>query len=213
MNTPPKPTVSLDARPQTMPDPARAGGDWSRRRFLGTTAAAGGLLAVASAPVRLTAAPGSEVLSKSATELGRMIRERKISSSELVDLCLRQIEAVNPKINAVVALCADRARAEAKAADAKTANGQSLGPLHGVPFTIKDSLETEGVVSTAGSLGLKSFVPKKDATVVARLRRGGLLPDWVCISASRVRIRLKRSVAEPYSTLRPSKETRKVPLA
>jgi amidase len=104
-----------------------------------------------------------------------MIRERKISSSELVDLCLRQIDAVNPKINAVVALCADRARAEAKAADAKTAKGESLGPLHGVPFTIKDSLETEGVITTAGSLGLKSFLPKKDATVVARLRRGGAI--------------------------------------
>lgn len=175
MNTPPKPTVSMDERPPTMPENARPVSEWSRRRFLGTTAAAGGLLAAASAPLRLTAAPGSEVLSRSATELGRMIRERKISSSELVDLCLRQIDAVNPKINAVVALCADRARAEAKAADAKTAKGESLGPLHGVPFTIKDSLETEGVITTAGSLGLKSFLPKKDATVVARLRRGGAI--------------------------------------
>lgn len=104
-----------------------------------------------------------------------MLREKQLSSVELVDLCYKQIEAVNPLINAVVAQCVDRARAEARAADEQRARGGSLGPLHGVPFTIKDSLETAGVITTAGSLGLKNFIPTKDATVVARLRKGGAI--------------------------------------
>ena len=163
-----------DSGPVTAVPPWRG----SRRRFLAGTAAAGGMLAAGRWAETASAAvtgPSGELVRKSATELGRMIREKKVSSLEVVEACLKQIESVNPKINAVVALCADRARAEAKAADERLARGEVLGPLHGVPFTIKDSLETEGVVTTAGSLGLKSFIPSKDATVVARLRKGGAI--------------------------------------
>jgi amidase len=148
--------------------------DLSRRSFLEATALGGAALASAtttrgSDPIL----PTPELISKSATELAHLIREKQVSAREIVEAYLKQIEAVNSSINAVVMLCADRARAEAKTADEKLARGELMGPLHGVPFTIKDSLETEGVISTAGSLGLKSFVPSRDATAVARLRKAG----------------------------------------
>ncbi len=165
-----------DPRASDLPGPAQsgAGPGLNRRRFLGTTALAGGALLCMRHGITAGAAPSAgELVAKSATELGRMIRERKVSSVEVVEACLAQIEAVNPRINAVVFTCAERAKAEAREADARLARGDVAGPLHGVPFTIKDSLETEGVVTTAGSLGLKSFIPSKDATVVARLRKAG----------------------------------------
>jgi len=69
--------------------------------------------------------------------------------------------------------CFDRALAEAKAADEALAKGKSKGPLHGVPMTIKDSIETEGVISTGGTQGRSHYIPPRDATVVARLRAAG----------------------------------------
>jgi len=72
-------------------------------------------------------------------------------------------------------LAAARAVKEAKEADARLSRGESVGPLHGVPMTIKDSFDTEGVISTAGTLGRKHFIPAKDATVVERLRRAGAI--------------------------------------
>ena len=109
----------------------------------------------------------------SATKLAQLIREKKVSSVQAVETFIKRIEHVNPHINAVVQTCFDRALAEAKAADEALARGEIKGPLHGVPFTIKDSLETEGVVSTGGTMGRINFVPKKDATVVARVRAAG----------------------------------------
>ena len=164
------------ARSTSVPEPvSESMSPVTRRRFLGATAVAGGALAWMQVTPTSAVPSGADLVSKSATELGRLIREKQVSSVEVVEAYLKQIEAVNPRINAVVAMCADRAKAEAKAADAKLARGEVGGPLHGVPFTIKDSLETEGVVSTAGSLGLKSYIPSKDATVVARLRKGGAI--------------------------------------
>ena len=110
--------------------------------------------------------------SRSATWLATAIRERQVSSLEAVDACLARIEAVNPHINAVVRLAAD-ARDRARAADATLARGDATGPLHGVPFTIKDSMDTAGVVTTAGTVGWRDRVPDRDATVVARLRAAG----------------------------------------
>lgn len=111
----------------------------------------------------------------SATKLSEMIRSKKISSTEAVKLYIARIEAVNPKINAVVAKCYERALQEAADADAWLAKGKLKGPLHGVPITIKDSFDTAGVVSTGGTLGRKTFVPGKDATVVARVRDAGAI--------------------------------------
>ncbi len=111
----------------------------------------------------------------SAAALAREIREKKISSLEAVKACLARIAKVNPQLNAVVQLCAERALAEAREADTLLAKGNPKGPLHGVPMTSKDSFDTAGVVSTGGTLGRKDFIPAADATVVARVRAAGAI--------------------------------------
>jgi amidase len=109
---------------------------------------------------------------RSATELAVLIRRGEASSVEVVTACLERIDEVNPAINAVVRLAQD-ALERAADADARRAHDADLGPLHGVPFTIKDSLDTAGVVTTAGTIGWRDRVPERDATVVARLRAAG----------------------------------------
>ena len=115
----------------------------------------------------------TDIIWMSATKLAQLIREKKISAKEAVEAYIARIEQVNSKLNAVVMKCYDRARQEAKAADEALARGEIKGPLHGVPFTIKDSLDTEGVISTGGTVGREFFVPPADATVVARVRAAG----------------------------------------
>ncbi|MDR3415104.1 MAG: amidase [Nevskia sp.] len=146
----------------------------TRRGFLGTTAAASTALALTRfSPNAYADAGAGDFVTKSASKMAKLIRDKHISAVEAVNRCYARIDEVNPKINAVVAVCRERALAEAKAADEALASGKLLGPLHGVPFTIKDSFDTEGVVSTGGTLGRKGFVPGKDATVVARVRKAG----------------------------------------
>ena len=116
-----------------------------------------------------------ELIYASATELARAIRSKEVSSEEVVDAHLRRIEEVNPKLNAVVQLTEDAARAQAREADAALARGHIKGPLHGVPITIKDNIETAGVICTGGTKGRASFVPTEDATVVARMRAAGAI--------------------------------------
>ena len=115
----------------------------------------------------------NQVIFASATSMARMIREKEISSVELVDAHLERIQEVNPKLNAVVQIAGDAALAEARKADEALARGENRGPLHGVPMTIKDSLDTADLVTTGGTKGRSTFVPEKDATVVARLRAAG----------------------------------------
>ena len=147
----------------------------SRRRFINTTAAAGAALGLARYIHPAHAAVGADLVFKSASEIAAMIRAKEVTAVEAVQACLARIAAVNPKLNAVVALCAERALAEAAEADALLAAGKILGPLHGVPFTVKDSFDTAGVVTTGGTLGRKTYVPGKDATVVARARAAGAI--------------------------------------
>ncbi len=109
----------------------------------------------------------------SATALSRAIREREVSSLEVIGAHLERIDALNPKLNAVVQLDADGARDQARKADAALEGGDALGPLHGVPFTVKDWIEAAGVICAAGSKERVDYVPKRDATVVARLREAG----------------------------------------
>lgn len=116
-----------------------------------------------------------ELIYMSATKLAGLLRTRKISALEAVNAYVERTIAVNDKLNAVVTNCFERARTEAKALDAKAARGEFAGALHGVPMAIKDSLDTEGVVSTGGSVGRQQFVPEQDATVVARLRKAGAI--------------------------------------
>jgi amidase len=92
-----------------------------------------------------------------------------------VEAHLHCIEEVNPKLNAVVQLTAETARTQARQADDALARGEIKGSLHGVPITIKDSLITAGVITTAGTPGLARFVPTQDATAVARLRAAGAI--------------------------------------
>ena len=122
-----------------------------------------------------TPAAVSELIYRSASWMARAVRAGELSAVELVDAHLERIDEVNPALNAVVALCAERAREEARAADAAVARGDELGALHGVPFTLKDSHDTAGVVSTGGTLGRKGYVPKADSTVAARLREAGAI--------------------------------------
>ena len=119
--------------------------------------------------------PTDEIIFMSTTRLARMIREKKVSAVEAVQAYIARITAVNPKLNAVVQTCFDRALKEAKEADALASGGRFKGPLHGVPMTIKDSVDTEGVISTGGTVGRMNYVPGKDATVVARLRAAGAI--------------------------------------
>ena len=114
-----------------------------------------------------------EIIYASAKSMAQAVRDKEVSAVELVEAHLGRIEEVNSALNAVVQLAAERARAEAVEADAALARGESKGALHGVPFTLKDSIDTEGIITTGGTLGRKDFVPDADATVTARLRAAG----------------------------------------
>ncbi|MCI0818515.1 MAG: amidase [Chloroflexi bacterium] len=111
----------------------------------------------------------------SATALANGIRKHQFSSREVVEAHLARIETINPKLNAVAQLVADTAVQSAAEADAALDLGEALGPLHGVPFTVKDWIETAGVICAAGSTERKDFIPRRDATVVARMRAAGAI--------------------------------------
>jgi aspartyl-tRNA(Asn)/glutamyl-tRNA(Gln) amidotransferase subunit A len=113
---------------------------------------------------------------KDATELARLIRSKELTSVEIVQVHLDRIEAINPKINAVVTLMAEDALRAAKAADAAVLRGEELGALHGVPFTIKDSIDTAGVLTQRASKIFVGYVPEKDAPVVSRFKAVGAIP-------------------------------------
>jgi amidase len=115
----------------------------------------------------------TELHFRSATELAASIRRREVSSRELLEIYLSRIEKHNPALNAVVTLDAERARTRAAEADAALARGESWGPLHGLPITVKDSFETAGVRTTSGSPTLSGHVPATDADAVKRLRGAG----------------------------------------
>ncbi len=117
----------------------------------------------------------SDIIYSSAKSIAQAIRDRDVSAVEVVQAHLDRIEEVNDRLNAVVRLCAERALDEAREADTALARGESKGPLHGVPMTLKDSLDTEGVVTTGGTLGRRTFVPERDSTVAARLRGAGAI--------------------------------------
>jgi aspartyl-tRNA(Asn)/glutamyl-tRNA(Gln) amidotransferase subunit A len=111
-----------------------------------------------------------------ATTLAALIRTKQLSSREVVQAHLDRISAVNPQINAVVTLMAGDALRSADAADKAVADGVLLGPLHGVPFSIKDALDTAGVLTQRGSRLFAGNIPEKDATAVARFKAAGGIP-------------------------------------
>jgi amidase len=108
-----------------------------------------------------------------ATELARLLAAGEVSSVELLDHFLDRVDRHGEALNAVVALDVDRARDRAGAADRARARGESWGPLHGLPMTVKDAFETEGVVTTSGAPELAGHVPDRDADAVALLKGAG----------------------------------------
>lgn len=151
---------------------------WTRRGFLAYSG-----FALASSG-RWACSPGIRKAEEELTEplyyssaraLVGALHKGWISSEEVVAVFLRRIEEVNPRLNAVVALVAERALNEAKQADASRAQGGSLGPLHGLPITLKDSIDTAGVTTTGGTPGRRHYVPQTHATVADRLFRAGAL--------------------------------------
>jgi amidase len=109
----------------------------------------------------------------SATELAQAIRHQQVSAVDVVANCFEQIDRHNPRLNAVVTLCQARAEAEAIRADAAIAQGETLGALHGIPFTVKDLTPTANVRTTFGSQIYRDYVPPQDELCVARLRAAG----------------------------------------
>lgn len=114
----------------------------------------------------------SEIINFDATQLADLIRKRELTSVEVVQAHLDRIDAVNPKINAIVTLN-EQALSAAAAADKAISQGATLGPLHGVPFTVKDSLDTAGIATQHGSLLFAGNTPAKDASSVARMKAAG----------------------------------------
>src|SRR5687767_4691791 len=113
------------------------------------------------------------LLSESAVELRRRIGTKEISPVELLEACMERIERLNPAVNAVTAVCYERARAEASAAEKAVIRGDTLGLLHGLPTGIKDLDETGGLLTTYGSPLYRDFVPERDNAMVARVRAAG----------------------------------------
>jgi amidase len=114
----------------------------------------------------------TELTAQSASALAAAIRARDVSSVDVVQAHLERIAAVNPRLNAVVHV-SPTALEDARTADAALARGESPGTLHGVPFTVKDWIESAGLICAAGRAERREFVPRRDATVVARMRAAG----------------------------------------
>jgi len=112
---------------------------------------------------------------KSAIEIARLIRERKMSAAEVLEHFLVRVTKYNPKLNAIIWLDAERARKRAKAADAALARSEIWGPLHGVPMTIKESYNVAGSPTTWGDPKLKDNVTETSALAVERLEKAGVI--------------------------------------
>jgi amidase len=122
-----------------------------------------------------TARAGEQLCDLSAVELAARIRRREVSAREVMAAHLERIERINPKVNAIVTLVAERAMADAARADEMTAQGGPLGVLHGLPVAHKDLVDTAGIRTTRGSLFYRDNVPTRDATIVTRIRTAGAI--------------------------------------
>jgi aspartyl-tRNA(Asn)/glutamyl-tRNA(Gln) amidotransferase subunit A len=117
----------------------------------------------------------SELFNMSATEAGRLLLARKLSPVELVDAFLARIEAVDERVKSYLLVTADRAREQAKVAEADIIAGRWRGPMHGIPYAVKDNYFTRGIRTTAGSRLMLDHVPDHDATVVEKLDASGAI--------------------------------------
>ena len=114
-----------------------------------------------------------EVFWRSALELAAAIRARQVSPVEIAEAVLARIEAVNPRLNAFCLITADMALRDAREAEIAVVKGEPIGPLHGVPVSLKDVIHTRGVRTTGGSRLFAEAVPEEDAIAVGRLRAAG----------------------------------------
>ena len=110
-----------------------------------------------------------------ASQLSRLIHDRTVSPVEAVEAYLDRIDELNPRLHAYLTVCRDEATAAARDAEMALARGESRGPLHGIPFAVKDQLNTAGIRTTSGTPIFNDFVPDHDATVVAKLKAAGAI--------------------------------------
>jgi len=116
-----------------------------------------------------------EICYMPAIDMAQAIRTRKLSPVEVINAVLSRIERLNPRINAYCTLLDESARKQAREAEVKVMNGDELGPLHGVPMSIKDLTYTKGVRTTSGSKMYENFIPDHDAIIVERLKAAGAI--------------------------------------
>src|SRR3954468_20314443 len=160
-----------------VPDESQNQRSISRRAFgkaLGLTAM------TASLPRPADAGPqpppsGDALCALGAVELVALLRGKQVSAREVMAAHLARIARVNPKVNSIVTLVADRAMADPARADEAQASGRPLGPLHGLPVAHKDLVDTAGIRTTRGSPFYRDFVPTKDASIVRRIHAAGAL--------------------------------------
>lgn len=118
----------------------------------------------------------TDIWKMGACELAGSIRDGKVSCREAVDDCLARIEAVNARVNAITGIFAEEAREAAAKADQLLADGAQVGPLHGVPFTVKENIDLKGHATTQGVQALQDLIAPEDAPIVAQLRAAGAIP-------------------------------------
>src|SRR4051794_24611431 len=172
-----------DDRSSSRPSDASRAGLISRRdfgRIMGTTTAAGSLDALScrdagaqTSASASRAAKNDELCEMTAVDLAARIRRKDVSAREVIAAHLSRIERINPGVNAIVTLVADRAMADAARADEATARGGTLGVLHGLPIVHKDLVDTAGIRTTRGSRFYADNVPAKDALIVRRIKAAG----------------------------------------
>ena len=117
----------------------------------------------------------SRLTELTASQLAGLIASKELSPVEVTGAYLERIDDINPKLNAFTTVCAEEAIQAAREAEQSIVNGDSLGPLHGLPLAVKDQFETKGILTTAGSNILADYVPDHDATVIARAREAGAI--------------------------------------
>src|ERR1035441_675964 len=146
----------------------------NRREFVAITAGAAAFQAVSSANSVLAADPAPSGLTElTLAEASRRIHAREVTSTELTQALLDRIQIYNPKINAFITVMHQDALAQAAALDAEAKAGKFRGPLHGIPITLKDNIDTAGTRTTAASEVFDDRIPDEDAEVVRRLKEAG----------------------------------------
>jgi Asp-tRNA(Asn)/Glu-tRNA(Gln) amidotransferase A subunit family amidase len=149
-----------------------------------------------------------ELAVRSAADLARLIRAGEVSPVEVVQAYVSRIDRFDGALRAYVTVCRERAVDEARAAEAAQGRGGQLGPLHGVPFAVKDQFDTAGVRTTSGSRLHALRVPAHDATVVARLRAaGGILLGKLNLTEFALGGTLTYPFGQPRNPWDPTRET------